>query len=119
MCTYEFIKGKTSAEVTPGCALITNDDIEYMKDGQTTHAVYVCATSKRPVKLDDSTNEKLGIKGSMSNVTPGEGCEVQKIYTGRSHPPNSKFGNDAVVSILIESNFDSFELSADCPKVTY
>ena len=135
MCTYEFIKGKSSAVVSSGCVLITNDDIEYMKEGQTTHAVYVCATSIRSVKLDDSINEKLGIKGRMSNVTPGLSCEVtmysldnfrgmQKTYTSRFHPalnqidfPNSKFGNDAVVSILIESHLDSFELSADCQKV--
>ena len=132
MCTFEFVKGKSSSQVSSGCALISVDNIGYMKDDEATHAAYVCATSKKPTKLNDVTIGELGIKENMSIVIPGDGCEVtmfsednsrgmQKTYTSKFHPtlvhfhfPESSIGNDGIVSMLVESVFDSFELPAEC-----
>jgi hypothetical protein len=132
MCTFEFVKGKSSLEVSSGCALISVDSIDYMKDGESTHAAYVCATSKKPTKLNDVTNGELGIKENMSSIIPGDGCEVtmfsednsrgmRKTYTSNFHPTlvhfhffESNVGNDGIVSMLVESVFDSFELPAEC-----
>ena len=68
----------------------------------------------------------------MSYILPGDGCEVtmfsednsrgmQKTYTSKFHPtlvhfhfPESSIGNDEIVSMLVESVFDSFELPAEC-----
>jgi hypothetical protein len=101
-----------------------------MKDGESTHAAYVCATSNNPVKINDLTNNELGIKGKMTSIIPGAGCEVtmfskdhsqgmQEIYTSKFHPvlnliPELDFGNDAIVSMRVESDLDSYKLPIEC-----
>jgi len=123
MCTYEFVKGKTSAEVSPGCALITGEDIDKMLPGQDTHALYVCATRDVSAYLNKQLLVEYGMEGDQSYIFPGRDTDVimysddnfqgSKVYNDGI---KAFIGNQNVNSLVVQSIVDYFELKAECNK---
>ena len=121
-CTYTFTKGSSGVDVAEGCMLVTVDDIEFMVDGKSTHALYACSTRKKPVKLDKATLMTLGFLENMSIIYPGDDSKVtfysddnfggmSKSYTKEYHPKLLKCKyddkskcNDEIRSLTLESD---------------
>ena len=130
-CSFEFVKGKSSKDVHPGCAIITVDDIDWLKDGQITHAVYVCSTEKLPAQIKEQQLSLLGVS-EITNIIPGKESQVtvysqdemkglEKTFNDAFHPslvhfhfPESSIGNDGIKSLSITSSSESYKLPDFC-----
>ena len=69
--------------MTPGCALITQDQLVYMRDDETSPSLYVCTAAELPamqITLEDMF--KYGLitpdgEGTVSDIRIGAGTKLQ------------------------------------------
>jgi len=45
-CPFTFLKGTSELEILPGCVFISQDQLIYMRDEETSPSVYVCSSSE-------------------------------------------------------------------------
>jgi len=135
MCSFEFVKGESSEDVSAGCMLLTKDDLWALKEYDTTHAIYACATVDKPAKFDPATLAEFGIDNHISNVIPGETSTITMYETSdfsgedtitfdkshhtslvNVHFKSGDIANDHVNSLILSSTSNDFVQSPNCVK---
>jgi len=79
-CDYEFERGVSKADSTilPGCAMIGANDLNYLKNGDTSQVVYVCTNDKFPISTETLQESLKGKKLSWIKV----GADATLTYYG-------------------------------------
>jgi len=129
-CAFTYIKG-TTGDVPAGCVLIADKDINFLKDGQTSKAAYLC-NAKGFVKSDlenlfffeqgvSSITTVLPGKATKATIATGDNFDGYK-YTFTSkfnfeltsfHFHGTDLGNDAIHSIDVEITDLNEQVQAD------
>jgi hypothetical protein len=130
-CSYEFVKGKSTTDAEPGCAIIAMDDLDWLKDGQTSHAVYMCSSKDKPANINEQHLSLLGEQG-LSSIYPGKESQVtvysedemkghEKTFSNGFHPSLVHFhfidgskGNDRIKSLSLTSTVEAYKLPDFC-----
>jgi hypothetical protein len=139
-CTFTYTKKITDnslsdeVKVAEGCAVLAVDDFDFLKIGATTKILYVCTIKGQPVKISESSLQKIGLQDAITSVMPGIQTSVvmysganfdglQATYTSAWHPPLTDFhfpgstlGNDAVQSLVLTTTATTFTLPDLCNK---
>ena len=126
-CEFLFIKGTSSEVPANGCVLIFAEDFKFLKNEETSAAIYMCAKEGKNIGLTSSKLHNLMGEGEANAVTyvlPGKHCTARifqndnyqglnKNLTSSFHLPLFQiyFGsekknaqaNDRTGSILIET----------------
>ena len=106
-CPFTYLAGHTKLEIPPGCAFFAEDDIQYMRDEETSAALIICTSSelgnleidfkelRRFGLVDRVTSESLisVIEPGIDTVVPfykGQFSKLIDVYTHKHHPPLPK-----------------------------
>jgi len=106
-CPFTYLAGHTKLEIPPGCAFFAEDDIQYMRDEETSAALIICTSSelgnleidfkelRRFGLVDRKTSESLisVIEPGIDTVVPfykGQFSKLIDVYSHKHHPPLPK-----------------------------
>ena len=83
-CDYVFVKGLSSEDIAPGCALIAQNDLNYFKKGDFSPVIAVCARENHPVEITHKMLEDAKIDG-VSYAKFGEDIEIDFYSEAGKH----------------------------------
>jgi len=103
-CDFTFMKGESSDEVAAGCVLFAAKDLNLLKVGEESDAIYGCAGPKAPLRITSNILSKWHGLGQVSWLKAG-GDATAVMYDGEFAGNELTFNDESEDHSLVNKRF--------------